>query len=97
MKDITGETKHSELTQNKIFLTLNDKNIFKIDPRMDPKNPVASSKTYTVNNKFTCITSNNTGNFATASANGDIRLYKEMGKNALNLYPGMGGKCSIVI
>lgn len=30
VKDISGETKHSELTQNKIFLTLNEKNFSRL-------------------------------------------------------------------
>lgn len=92
IKDITLDTKHSDTTTNQLFLTINDKNIFKCDPRVDPKNTGVQSKIYKTNNQFTCVATNNEGNLATGAANGDIRLYKEVGKNAINLYHGWGGK-----
>lgn len=64
-----------------------------MDPRVEKSsvaNIASESKIYTENNRFTCITSNTNGNFATASQNGDIRLYKQVGQSAKNKYPGLG-------
>lgn len=88
--DICSDSKHSNLTQNPLFLGINQKNLFKIDPRVNPKEAAVSKKVYATNYKFNSITTNENGNFAVGNELGEIRLYNEMGKNAKNLYPGLG-------
>ena len=68
-----------------------ERHIFQLDPRLKPENSCVKDKKYTSNNGFTCIASNEKGQFALGSDTGDIRLYKEVGLNAKNLYPGLGG------
>eukprot|EP01016_Furgasonia_blochmanni_P037739 TRINITY_DN4475_c0_g1_i19.p1 TRINITY_DN4475_c0_g1~~TRINITY_DN4475_c0_g1_i19.p1 ORF type:complete len:213 (-),score=46.86 TRINITY_DN4475_c0_g1_i19:578-1216(-) len=47
-------------------------------------------KIYAKSPDFSTISVNNEGQLATGSQNGDIRLYKEVGQNAKNLYQGLG-------
>jgi len=92
--DICPESKHADLTQNPVFLGMGHRNLYKMDPRIGNKSKTADiatiKKIYAKDNKFTCITSNESGNFATGSETGDIRLYKTMGQNAKTKYPGLG-------
>ena len=75
-----------------MFLAMNNKNIFKLDPRISGPNKKAESKVYAKSPEFTCITSNVQDHFATGSKSGEIRLFKQVGQNAKNLYQGLGGK-----
>jgi hypothetical protein len=87
------ESKHSEITPNPLFNCCNQKNLFKMDPRVAKANVAeiqVDSKTYTANNGFTCLTTNAKGNVAVGASNGDIRLYTDIEKNAKCLYPGLG-------
>ncbi len=61
-----------------------------MDPRLPPSECVVAKKNYATNTKFTTLTPTETGAFAAANQLGEIRLYNEVGKNALNLYPGLG-------
>lgn len=93
IKDIAPLTKMSEFTTNPCFVGLNERNLFKFDPRVkDPNVAAVESKIYNTNNKFTCITTTNLPDesFAAANALGEIRLYKQMGQNAKNSIPGLG-------
>lgn len=47
-------------------------------------------KEYSGNPQFTTISPNGAGNFATGSKNGEIRFYKEIGKNANNKFTASG-------
>jgi hypothetical protein len=53
-------------------------------------NSVVASKIYKSNYLFSTIAPTATGGFAVGSANGDIRLYKQMGQPAKSALPGMG-------
>lgn len=69
---------------------MNQRNLFKLDPRLNPKQAAAQSKIYSSNYHFNSISTNNQGNFVVGNELGELRLYKEVGQNAKNLYPGMG-------
>lgn len=64
--------------------------MFKLDPRLNPKQAACASKIYSSNYHFNSLTSNSLGNFAVGNDLGEIRLYKDVGQNAKNLYPGLG-------
>jgi hypothetical protein len=81
LTEICPETKNAEFTSNQVFLGINKRKIFKLDPRVPEKSP-----------EFTSFAVNDEGHMATGSQNGEIRLYKEVGQNAKNLYQGLGGK-----
>lgn len=72
------------------FLGINDKNIFKIDPRVNPKQAAVETKTYATNNGFTHISTNAQGNFAIGNDLGEVRLFTKIGQKAKNNYPGLG-------
>jgi len=88
--DIAPESKQAFLTPSPVFLGINEKNIFKLDPRMKASEASVSKKIYTQNNYFQSIATNMYGNFAVGNQAGEIRLYKDVGQNAKNLYPGLG-------
>ena len=60
-----------------------------IDPRLGD-NALAVSKTYKTKTLFKTITPGINGAFAVGSANGDVRMYKQMGQIAKTLLPGLG-------
>lgn len=86
--DIAPESKQSFLTQSQVFLGINEKHIFKLDARV--KESAVAHKTYSQSNHFLSIAANMYGGFAIGNEAGEIRLYKEVGQNAKNLYPGLG-------
>jgi len=59
-------------------------------PLLCGPNKKAADKVYAKSPDFTCITSNVDEHFATGSKTGEIRLFKQVGQNAKNLYPGLG-------
>jgi hypothetical protein len=80
LDDVAPTQKHGEFTTNPCFVSLNQRNIFKIDPRVNDKNKAVSSKIYAKSPGFSCITTSNHENaFATGSEKGEIRLFKEVG------------------
>jgi len=88
--DLAPAEKHAEFTPNPTFMAINNKNIFKMDPRISGENKKTEGKVYAKSPEFTCITSNVDDHFATGSKSGEIRLFKQVGQNAKNLYPGLG-------
>ena len=48
------------------------------------------SKVYKTNVMFNSIGANLNGGFVVGSANGDIRMYKQMGQIAKTMLPGLG-------
>ena len=53
-------------------------------------NTIVNSKTYKTNVLFNTISPTLSGGFAVGSANGDIRMYKQMGQIAKTMLPGLG-------
>lgn len=89
--EIAPENKYAVLSNNPVFLAINDRNIFKLDPRVNtPKEAAVQKKVYSNVNNFQSIATTNNGHFALGNKEGEIRLFKEVGQNAKNLYPGLG-------
>ena len=63
--------------------------IHQLDPRVGG-NSLINSKTYKTNVLFNTISPTVSGEFAVGSANGDIRMYKQMGQIAKTYLPGLG-------
>ncbi|EGR27186.1 vacuolar import and degradation protein, putative [Ichthyophthirius multifiliis] len=91
VQDFAPQQKHPE---NTCFYGINSKNIFLMDPRKAEgkatSDVVQKSKIYDQNNKFTCVQSNEKGNFVIGSEDGSIRLFSEIGKMAKNKFVGFG-------
>jgi hypothetical protein len=60
-----------------------------LDPRVGG-NSLVNSKTYKSDVMFNTISPTVSGGFAVGSANGDIRMYKQMGQIAKTSLPGLG-------
>jgi len=75
--------------KNDVFIGINQKNIMQFNPNPEHKKGVMC-KTYTSNPKFTSLAATDEGAFVTGSVHGELRLFKEVGKNAKNLFPGFG-------
>lgn len=87
---VSHERKFDQMTDNQIMIGMNKNNLFTMDPRINKKNKVVSSKSYKTNPKMSCLTSTDFGGVATGSLNGEIRLYSGIGKNAKTLLPCFG-------
>ncbi|KAL4463502.1 hypothetical protein ABPG72_007603 [Tetrahymena utriculariae] len=97
IKDICNQTKNGDLENAKTFYSINNKNIFRMDPRISKGVALASiqdgCKIYAQNNHFTCISSTKNGEFAIGSADGSVRLFNDVTKKAKNQFNlGYGGK-----
>ena len=88
--EIAHANKNDEFTTNPVFLGMNERNIFLLDPREKGEEKMKKSKIYTKSNQFSCITPGVEGSFAIGSKTGEIRLFKEVGQNAKNLFAGNG-------
>jgi len=75
--------KNGELHHNDVFLGINNKNLFLFDPKQQEQ--AISMKNYNTNPAFSCFSSTAQGHFAVGNEKGEIRLYKEIGKNAKNI------------
>jgi hypothetical protein len=86
------ENKLGQMTNNPIVNAFDSNNLFCLDSRIGSKNKIVVSKNYKTNTKFSCIASTSFGGLAVGSETGEIRLFKELGKNAKTLLPSLGGK-----
>ena len=66
--------------------------MFTIDPRLNSKSRIAIDRPYKTDYQFNTIGTSLAGGLAIGSDNGEIRLYKEVGKDAKTLLPGLGDK-----
>jgi len=88
--DVEHFKKNGELSRDDTFIGINNKNIFQFDPNTHDHSCI-SAKKYSSNPKFSCFATTQDGYFAVGSSTGEIRLFKETGKNAKNLLQGKGG------
>ncbi len=87
---IAPQNKFDQMTDTSVVLGVNNKALFTMDARVNKKNKVVQSKDYKTNPKMNCIITTDLGGIAVGSLNGEIRLYKEVGKNAKTLLPCFG-------
>jgi len=92
INNLCMERKLDQMTNNTIVNCFDSNNLFCLDSRIDNKNKIVVSKNYKSNPKFSCIATNSLGGIAVGSDTGEIRLFKEFGKNAKTLLPSLGGK-----
>jgi hypothetical protein len=85
---ICPEYKLAETRDFHTFKAISDNAIYEIDPRS--KDGVGSMKEYSGNPQFTTISPTGDGSFVTGAKNGEIRFYKEIGKNANNKFTSSG-------
>lgn len=85
------EEKLGQMTDNPIVNAFDSNNLFSLDSRVDGKNKIVVNKNYKTNTKFSCMATTAFGGIAVGSGTGEIRLFKELGKNAKTLLPSLGG------
>ena len=85
------EEKLGQMTDNSIVNAFDSNNLFSLDSRVDGKNKIVVNKNYKTNTKFSCMATTAFGGIAVGSGTGEIRLFKELGKNAKTLLPSLGG------
>lgn len=78
------------MTDTQLVHGVNKNTLFTMDARINKKNKVVNAKNYKTNPKMNCIATTDLGGIAVGSLNGEIRLYKEVGKNAKTLLPCFG-------
>jgi VID27 C-terminal WD40-like domain/VID27 PH-like domain len=84
--------KYSNLTHNQEFVGLNQNQLIRLDPRTSEF--IVQSKLYAKGTRarLEAVATTGAGYLATASENGDIRLFDAIGKNAKTYLPGLGDK-----
>jgi hypothetical protein len=88
---IAPESKFSQTQPERTILGASGNALFRLDPRLPGKKLVDSEfKQYASQNKFSGITTTESGKVAVASEKGDIRLFDKVGKNAKTALPAMG-------
>ncbi|KAL2916295.1 Vacuolar import and degradation protein 27 [Polyrhizophydium stewartii] len=92
--EVLPSQKYAQRTGEETFLGINDRNVFRLDPRLSSraKRVESESSSYATKYNFTTAATTGKGNVAIASRNGDIRLYNKIGIRAKTLMPGLGDK-----
>lgn len=91
IENFTTNTKFGNLSNDDTFLGISSQSMFKIDPRIS-KGFISNTdnKIYKSKVNFKQISTTGKGYIVTASENGEIRLYDQLGKNAKTLLPALG-------
>lgn len=89
IRDISLLSKDGATSGNPVFLSIGERDIFKVDPRV--KNGDASAKNYKTNPKFESIIGVQDDQFAIGSQTGEVRFFGNIGGNAKNLIPSYSG------
>ncbi|TFY75168.1 hypothetical protein EWM64_g8845 [Hericium alpestre] len=77
------ESKFAQTTREQTLVGTSHNALFRVDPRVSGNKMVDSQyKQYVSNNKFSGVTTTQSGKLAVASEKGDIRLFDAIGKNA---------------
>ncbi|KAG0378336.1 hypothetical protein BGX24_004113 [Mortierella sp. AD032] len=89
--NLVGDSKYSNLTDNKTMVGHSQNAMFRIDPRLSGDKIVESAfKEYAKGNNFTSIATTDNGSVAVAGAKGEIKLFNTIGKAAKTALPGLG-------
>lgn len=86
--NICTEFKLADASSFKTFKAISERSIYEIDPRT--KEGVGSLKDYSSNPQFETLSATGNGSFVTGAKNGEIRFYKQIGKNANNKFTSAG-------
>lgn len=89
---LTLTDKYANLTHNQEFMGLNKNGLMRMDPRTNQL--VVQSKKYAAGTRarLEAFATTGAGYIATASENGDIRMFDAVGKNAKTHLPGLGDR-----
>jgi hypothetical protein len=88
---IAPDNKFAQTTREQTLVGASHNALFRIDPRISGNKMVDSQfKQYVAKNKFSGITTTDSGKLAVASEKGDIRLFDSIGKNAKTALPPLG-------
>lgn len=90
VRNFAPNSKYAELTGDQTFLGLSNQSLFKVDPRIRDKIVDSQFKQYKTKTGFTQMATTGDGYIAAATANGEIKLYDVLGKNAKTALPGLG-------
>jgi hypothetical protein len=90
IQDLAPSKKYGAQTRDPTFYVVSPKTVALMDPRLSETSKVARAKTYKQNYLFSTVGSSVTGGLAVGSMHGEIRLYKEAGAVAMNMFPGLG-------
>lgn len=88
IQDIIPQYKLADMKEYKTLKAVSPNTVYEVDPRL--KQGSVNLKSYQTNPEFNRISADCKGRFAIASANGQIRLFDKIGKNANCKYPGLG-------
>ena len=86
---IVNEFKNAQNTASQLFQGISERNVFTIDPRISSEHRIAAERPYKTNPLFCAMGTSMAGSIALGSHDGKIRLYKEVGKDAKTLLPGL--------
>jgi VID27 C-terminal WD40-like domain/VID27 PH-like domain len=91
-RSLTLTEKYANLTHNQEFMGLNKNQLLRMDPRS--KEFIVQSKKYAAGTRarLEAFATTGAGYIATASENGDIRMFDAVGKNAKTHLPGLGDR-----
>lgn len=90
IQDIAPSKKYGPQTIEPTFFVVSPKTVALMDPRIPENSMIAQGKTYAKSYAFSSVASNSDGNLVVGSEKGEIRLYKQAGDAAKNLFPGLG-------
>ena len=89
--NIAPAAKYAQTTAESTIVGTSDNGLYVIDPRINTENKIGSSCVYKTRVDLTTIGANGSGQVATGSKNGDIRLYSQVKERGCKtLLPGLG-------
>jgi len=95
---VANNTKYGQMESDQVFVGLNSKQLFKLDPRIFGKNKtiLTADNSYKTNPKLNCIVPTGSGNFVVGSEKGSVRLYNDLQKRAKTELPGLGDPITFI-
>lgn len=88
---VAPDSKFAQMTPQQTIVGASHNALFRIDPRISGNKMVDSQyKQYVSRNRFSGVTTTESGKLAVASEKGDIRLFDSIGKNAKTALPPLG-------
>jgi hypothetical protein len=88
---IAPESKFAQMTPQETLIGASGNALFRIDPRVSGTKMVDSQfKQYATKQKFSGVTTTETGKLAVGSEKGEIRMFDVIGKNAKTALPPLG-------
>jgi len=90
VRSVENYSKYGQKSNDELFYGVNRNSVFLMDPRLDTPNKKVSGFSYKKTPMLTTFATNEAGQVAVGSENGDIRLFSDVAKRAKTLFPGFG-------